>query len=759
MALQPQPASAPSLFVSAPSEHVTINAANCRVNAATAGMRVAVGFYGLFRNLSATHRSINENLLAPLSEFAGGPVDVFVHSMQATSETEFGQQAVAVVLNTTRSYLELPACRAAATNQTLVDEAYDLPAHAAAEHAYVGPRRNGFGSASYNSDTYLNLIRAKFSLWRVSKLILKYEEQAGFQYTHVVEARPDTGFPVATTFLPMGAAHVRVPNFAQGSGVNDRFAYGRARTMLRVKMAEFRTQFVERVLVQKGRMFSPLVASSERVVCRMLRDAHVVVGVLPICVVRVSASGDAWMSDVSQFREDPWSMVYGFAPYIGDTADSEVTFFPGPVKGQTVESALYVASPESAQYENACNSSKGSAVSRALEYGWGLTGGEPTKASTTAGKPSAAPHSYSDVAFAASEPVPQLLSSANAQPPGSGSSLCVSGVAMPQLFILGMEKAGTSEIETWLNGTGLVADACPRSNVIGANSTTGPECHAYDALCGFNELAGGSIGACPSSASEPDAAVAQYDHDGYPCGASPSGKILVDKSPTYSRLLGLPAYLQSEYGRAQAERLRFVVILREPLDRMISALFWRSHAKSHTRKIPAFVEGEEYLVANDYVEKLAAKLPSTYAALTRDIYQSPIARDYENDCFYRSLYAVQLQPWLSSFDPKQLLVLPFGWAMANQVGSVSLMMSLLGTTGSSLTSARVESNEGHELSADEVLSNRTQQYFRSTFFAPDTIVLSGLLAKATQHGLVVGSDSDRRCVTAQGCYDVLTGSW
>eukprot|EP00966_Prymnesium_polylepis_P196968 4564410-Prymnesium_polylepis.1 len=80
--------------------------------------------------------------------------------MQATSETEFGQQAVAVVLNTTRSYLELPACRAAATNQTLVDEAYDLPAHAAAEHAYVGPRRNGFGSASYNSDTYLNLIRA-----------------------------------------------------------------------------------------------------------------------------------------------------------------------------------------------------------------------------------------------------------------------------------------------------------------------------------------------------------------------------------------------------------------------------------------------------------------------------------------------------------------------------------------------------------------------------------------------------------------------
>ena len=90
-----------------------------------------------------------------------------------------------------------------------------------------------------------------------------------------MEARPDTGFPMRATFLPMGGAHIRVPNFDQSGGVNDRFAYGLARPMLEVKMSEFLSQFVRRVLVQKRHMFSPLVAVSlERfdfpvVICRL----------------------------------------------------------------------------------------------------------------------------------------------------------------------------------------------------------------------------------------------------------------------------------------------------------------------------------------------------------------------------------------------------------------------------------------------------------------------------------------------------------
>lgn len=61
-----------------PSEEVTANASNCRVRAASA-MRVAVGFYGLFRNLTSTERSISDNLLSPLKRFADGDIDIFVH--------------------------------------------------------------------------------------------------------------------------------------------------------------------------------------------------------------------------------------------------------------------------------------------------------------------------------------------------------------------------------------------------------------------------------------------------------------------------------------------------------------------------------------------------------------------------------------------------------------------------------------------------------------------------------------------------------
>ena len=79
----------------------------------------------------------------------------------------------------------------------------------------------------------------------------------------MVEARPDTGFPFPTTFLAMGTAEVRVPNFGQFDGVNDRFSYGDARTMLHVKMSEFESEFLERVLAQKGYMFSQFATNSE----------------------------------------------------------------------------------------------------------------------------------------------------------------------------------------------------------------------------------------------------------------------------------------------------------------------------------------------------------------------------------------------------------------------------------------------------------------------------------------------------------------
>ena len=52
-----------------------------------------------------------------------------------------------------------------------------------------------------------------------------------------------------------------------------------------------------------------------------------------------------------------------------------------------------------------------------------------------------------------------------------------------------------------------------------------------------------------------------------------------------------------------------------------------------------------------------------------------------------------------------------------------------------------------------------QARIREAYLTPDTLALSALLASSTPQGLVLGGDADGRCVTEQGCYDVLTSLW
>ena len=170
---------------------------------------------------------------------------------------------------------------------------------------------------------------------------------------------------------------------------------------------------------------------------------------------------------------------------------------------------------------------------------------------------------------------------------------------------------------------------------------------------------------------------------------------------------------------------------------------------------------DEALVAQTYAASMIARLPPSYAALCQNVYSSPIARKYDDDFFYRSLYAVQLKPWLSAVDPRQLLILPFNWAMHNQSGTLRLVLAMFGVTGSvsSTTPPGFESNYRSVLSGAQALDAATAAYLRSTYFTPDTRALSAMLAEATPNGLVVGGDSATPCATAAGCYAHLTGSW
>eukprot|EP00966_Prymnesium_polylepis_P259843 6002680-Prymnesium_polylepis.1 len=125
---------------------------------------------------------------------------------------------------------------------------------------------------------------------------------------------------------------------------------------------------------------------------------------------------------------------------------------------------------------------------------------------------------------------------------------------------------------------------------------------------------------------------------------------------------------------------------------------------------------------------LKEQLPSTYADLVAQGNESVVVRAYYMDFFYRSLYALQFGPWLATYDPANLLVLPFKWAVANEADTLRLVSNLLETVAAAPLNISAPSddkpvNERSHLSTDEAFSSETRDWLRSTYFEPDTTSL------------------------------------
>jgi len=357
---------------------------------------------------------------------------------------------------------------------------------------------------------------------------------------------------------------------------------------------------------------------------------------------------------------------------------------------------------------------------------------------------------------------------------------CVAGTAMPQLHIIGEEKAGTSSLLASLLSAApnTTSDACWKPSTFSITS----ECHSYDSLCGWSDARTRQptlewlIGSCPA---EPTALerrlLLDQNPDGYQyryqCGATPPGlKLLVDKTPTNSRLFGLPSFLSAVYGARSAAAVRVVFLCREPLSRMYAAYwFYRSvtgRAASPHRKDSASkrVVSNDFLSApSTYCSMLLDSLPPTYSALVANGTHSLCARAYGYDFFYRSLSALQLKPWLDEFASGQFLLLPFGWAMSQQADALRLIGALVepvvGSLGANLSQAQqagVQANNDSYPAINTTLDAATQAALRERYFEPDTRVLSALIAS---RGLTLGGAAEQACATEAACYQALTGLW
>ena len=192
----------------------------------------------------------------------------------------------------TDDYKLLQPCVADTDDQDQADDDNSLHEIAETAHYNNGSSempRVGLPAISH-PEVRLNIVRSRFSMSRVANLIQKRERELGFEYTHVVMARADTGFASPLLWRPAkGTFWLRVPNFQHWKGVNDRFAYGTRDAMVTALLSEFN------VMNTPGQFFS---TGSEGKMCDYLRSFEGLrVGVTPLCLVRVRANGEVHGSD------------------------------------------------------------------------------------------------------------------------------------------------------------------------------------------------------------------------------------------------------------------------------------------------------------------------------------------------------------------------------------------------------------------------------------------------------------------------------
>lgn len=275
-----------------PSFSTTEKKSSCPVSG-NEQVRVAVGFFGAARFLSMSLALIPANLLAPI----GGANDVFAHLLYPEAACNVDASTGENICSAPEPWDStlVPTCMLAAEDQSGVDALYNLSA--------APTRVAGSVPSWYTDNTILGVLRSRYSLWRVRALMLARQRRVGWTYTHIMMARPDMAYITPVQWQPPASAKeafIRVPAGSSWGGVNDRFAYGDAPSML-----AYATQFPTQLAF--GR--EPLNHSSETTLCGHLAASGVRVGRTSLCMARVHLAANATpalcVSDMSMPAAEP----------------------------------------------------------------------------------------------------------------------------------------------------------------------------------------------------------------------------------------------------------------------------------------------------------------------------------------------------------------------------------------------------------------------------------------------------------------------
>jgi hypothetical protein len=334
------------------------------------------------------------------------------------------------------------------------------------------------------------------------------------------------------------------------------------------------------------------------------------------------------------------------------------------------------------------------------------------------------------------------MTALSASPTGSGATgVCIEGRAVAEFYLVGFQKCATSTLSLVLMDAGMSLPY-EYQGMIPAK-----ESHIVDVVC--QDASPGyryPVSCAGVSGASMESQRAFSNRSTFACGeGNASFSTIADFTPGYASILELPRFLAELYGQS-ARRLSLVFMLREPISRMRSQVYFEAYGPwNATYGIGMGYHEGTITNFSSYVTMLQQTFPAAdHAALAANFSTIFVEQGDIFDPMMRSAYGLWMAPYFSAFDASQFVVLPMMWAMNHTRSAVELLAAhfphltidptLAPETGST-------DNKNHQADAEDEeapLSPSKTAWLESRFWAPDLLLLSNLLATAACHGAAIG---------------------
>lgn len=334
----------------------------------------------------------------------------------------------------------------------------------------------------------------------------------------------------------------------------------------------------------------------------------------------------------------------------------------------------------------------------------------------------------------------------NVTPASSVVPICMEGRGLPQFYLLGAHRAGTTTMARDLMDLGIKS---AKRKI--------KELHHFDGHCGFKSesLRGEEehIPVCHKISGVEKWNWARWFSE--TCDAQPP---LADMTPLNLRLPGLPGVLTDLYG-LHSTRISFGILVRDPLERFQSG--WYHGQTFMLGKSPK--NGSFQRHVNEMIPQAMEMQKYGWLGTWLHI-NKELRRSYAIDQLYRSLYSLNVQPWLEKFKASRFIIIPSRSYQSNPAFKKRALRDVGDLLGTELDVNGIEhfhestQNRVRHPSVQDDLDKETQETLRREFFDPTVADFAGMLAMKIPHGLKLAG-FDKGKVSQKHVKEFLEAHW